>query len=138
MDNTMFVLLVVCAALVLALSIGGFVVLLIYLLSKGGWGQLKQQYRVEQPPSGTIVRRQTVKIGLVTFKQCITVGIANEGLYLSMWRTTVLIPWSELAAAGETTFFWRRVPVLAVGQPQFTTLTFEQGLIEKMQAHFTE
>ncbi len=137
METTLIVVLIVCAALVLALSIGGFVVLLLYyLLSKGGWGQLKQRYRVEQPPGGTIVRRQTVKIGLVTFKQCITVGIADEGLYLSMWRTTVLIPWSELAAAGETTLFWRRVPVLAVGQPQITTLTFEHGLIEKMQAHF--
>ncbi len=136
MENTLIVVLIVCAALVLALSIGGFVVLLLYLLSKGGWGQLKQRYRVEQPPGGTIVRWQTVKIGLVTFKQCITVGIADEGLYLSMWRTTVLIPWSELAAAGETKFLWRRVPVLGVGQPQITTLTFEHGLIEKMQAHF--
>jgi len=136
MENTLIVVLIVCAALVLALLIGGFVVLLLYLLSKGGWGQLKQRYRVEQPPSGAIVRRQTVKVGLVTFKQCITVGIADEGLYLSMWRTTVLIPWSELSAAGETQFFWRRVPVLAVGQPQITTLTFEHGLIEKMQTQF--
>lgn len=137
MENTLIVVLIVVAALALALSIGGFVVLLLYLISKGGWGQLKQRYRVEQPPGGTVIRRQTVKVGLVTFKRCITVGIADEGLYLSMWRTTVLIPWSELAAAGETTLFWRRVPVLAVGQPQVTTLTFEHDLIARMQAHFT-
>lgn len=136
MDNTLLVVLIVCAAVVLALLIAGFVVLLLYLLSKGGWGRLKQRYRVEQPPGGTVIRRQTVKIGIVTFKQCVTVGIADEGLYLAMWRTTVLIPWSELSAAGETTLFWRRVPVLGVGQPPITTLTFEHGLIEKMQAHF--
>lgn len=133
MNTTILVLLIVFVAVFFACLIVGFVLLVLFLLSKGGWRRLTERYATPNPPAGQVVQRQTVKIGAVTYKRCVTVGIANEGLYLTIWRKTVLIPWSEFKGVGQTMLNWQRVPVLTVGNPPVTTITVQNGLFEMMR-----
>jgi hypothetical protein len=133
MDTTILVVLIVFAAVFAACLIGGFVLLVLFLLSKGGWRRLTERYATPNPPSGHIIQRQTVKIGAVTYKRCVTVGIASDGLYLAIWRKAVLIPWSEFKGVGQTMLYWQRVPLLMVGNPPVTTITVQNDLFEMMR-----
>jgi hypothetical protein len=133
MDTTILVVLIVFAAVFVACLIGGFVLLVLFVLSKGGWRRLTERYATPNPPLGQIIQRQAVKIGAVTYKRCVTVGIANEGLYLAIWRKSLLIPWSEFKGIGQTMLYWQRVPLLTVGNPPVTTITVQNDLFEMMR-----
>jgi hypothetical protein len=61
------------------------------------------------------------------------VGIATEGLYLTIWRKTVLIPWSEFKGVGQTMLYWQRVPLLTVANPPVATITVQNDLFEIMR-----
>jgi hypothetical protein len=80
-------------------------------------------YGTDKPPAGQIVARQTLQIGAVTYKRCVTLGIADEGLYVKIWRKTVLIAWSEFKSIGQATLYWQKVPMLTVGDPPVATMT---------------
>ena len=131
MDTTI-ILLIVGASILFACLIAGFVLLVLFLLSKGGWRRLVKTYATTNPPVGQIIQRQTIKIGAVRYKRCVTVGIADEGLHLTIWRKTVLIPWSEFKAIGQTTLYWQKVMVLTVGNPQVATITMKNDLVTAM------
>ena len=127
MDTTI-ILLIVGASILFACLIVGFVLLVFFLLSKGGWRRLVEVYATTNPPKGQIIQRQTIKIGAVTYKRCVTVGIADEGLHLTIWRKTVLIPWGEFKAIGQTTLNWQKVMVLTVGNPQVAKIIMKNDL----------
>ena len=131
MDTTI-VLLIVGASILFACLIVGFVLLILLLLSKGGWRQLVKLYATTNPPVGQVIQRQTVKIGAVTYKRCVTVGIATEGLYLTIWQKTILIPWGEFKEIGQATLYWQKVPVLTVGNPQVAKIIMKNDLVFAM------
>jgi hypothetical protein len=133
MTTTIIILLIVSGVLLLIGVVVGFVLLVLFLLSKGGWGRPRERYSTPNLPAGQIVQRQTVKIGAVTYKRCVTVGIATEGLYLTIWRKTVLIPWSEFKGVGQTMLYWQRVPLLTVANPPVATITVQNDLFEIMR-----
>jgi hypothetical protein len=134
MNTSILILLIVFGVVLLVGAIVGFVLLLFFLLSKGGWRRLVEMYATPNQPAGQTVQRQTVKIGAVTYKRCATVGIADEGLYLAIWRKAVLIPWSEFKGVGQTMLYWQRVPLLTVGTPPVTTITVQNDLFEMMRS----
>jgi hypothetical protein len=101
--------------------------------SQGGWGRLAESYPAHGGPTGQSVPGQTVKIGAVVYKRCVTVGVADEGLFLSVWRKSALIPWSQVTAVGHATLYWQTVPLLTVGNPPVATLTVPTSLWPSMQ-----
>ena len=138
MNTTTLVLLIVGASILFACLIVGFVLLVLFLLSKGGWRRLIKTYGTANPPAGQFIQRQTVKIGAVTYKRCVTVRIADEGLYLTIWRKTVLIPWDEFKAIEQTKLYWQKVPVLTIGNPQITKITMKNDLFAVMLERLTD
>ena len=132
MSVTLLIVLILAAA---ALFFTGIVALVLFLLSMAGgsWRRLVERYATANPPTGQVFQRQTVKIGAVTYKRCTTVGIADDGLYLTLWRKTVLIPWSEFTGIGQTMLYWQRVPVLTIGNPPVGTITMQNDLFAAMQ-----
>jgi hypothetical protein len=100
MNIWQIVLLIVIGVIALAGLITGMVYAIIALVqridgSKGGWRRLAAVYSTVNPPAGSIATRETLKIGAVVYKRCVTVGISDEGLYVSIWRKTLLIPWNH-------------------------------------------
>lgn len=132
MDTTLLVILIVVGAVLLAL---GIVALVLFILVKASrWRQLVARYATADPPTGQIFRHETVKIGAVVYKRCVTVGIADRGLYLAIGRKTVLIPWSECKEIGQTVLHWKRVPTLTIGAPSVATIIVQNDLFAAMQA----
>ena len=139
MDTTMLVLLIVAGVLLLAGFVVGLVFLVLFLVKSlggttGGWGKLAEVYGSNKPPTGQITKGETIQVGAVTYKRCVTLGVADEGLYVSIWRKTALIPWTEFKGIGQATLYWQKVPMLTVGDPPVATMTVPLQTFDVMRA----
>jgi len=56
--------------------------------------------------------------------------VADEGLYVSIWRKTALIPWTEFKAVGHAKLYWQKVPMLTAGDPPVATMTVPVAVFE--------
>jgi len=66
-----------------------------------GWTRLAELYPATHRSEGQEYTQQTVQVGAVRYRKCMTVGIGSQGLYL--WARPilsryqpVLIPWGEI------------------------------------------
>ena len=133
------VLLIVAGVLLVAGFVVGLVFFILFLVKSltgatGGWRRLAEVYATATPPTGQITKRETIQVGAVTYKRCVTLGVADEGLYVSIWRRTVLLPWTEFKAVGQATLYWQKVPMLTVGDPPVATMTVPLQTFEVMRA----
>ena len=132
------VLLTLLGVIFLTGIVVGLVFLILFLVKQlggttGGWRRVAEVYGSNNPPTGQIVTGQTLQIGAVTYKRCVTVGIADEGLYVAIWRKTALIPWTEFKAIGQATLYWQKVPMLTVGDPPVATMTVPVAVFQVMR-----
>ena len=77
MNVTMLVLLIVAGVLVVAGFVVGLVFFVLFLVKSlggttGGWRRLAEVYATANPPTGQITKRETIQVGAVTYKRCIT------------------------------------------------------------------
>jgi hypothetical protein len=139
MTTTTLILLIVASALLVAGFVVGFVFFILFLVKSltgatGGWRRLAEFYATANPLAGQITKRETIQIGAVTFKRCVTLGVADDGLYVAIWRKMVLIPWTEFKAVGQATLHWQKVPMLTVGNPPVATMTVPVAVFQAMRA----
>lgn len=99
----------------------------------GGWRQLAEVYGTANPPTGQVTNRATITVGAVTYRRAATLVVADEGLYVSIWRKTALIPWSEIKGVRQATLSWQTVPVLTVGDPPVATMAVPPQTFELMR-----
>ena len=138
MNVTWLVLLILLGVVFLAGFVVGLVFLILFLVKQlggttGGWRRLAEVYGTDKPPTGQIVTGQTIQIGAVTYKRCVTLGVADEGLYVTIWRKTALVPWNEFKAIGQATLYWQKVPMLTVGDPPVATMTVPVAVFQQMR-----
>ena len=132
-------LLIVAGVLLVAGFVVGLVFFILFLVKSlggtaGGWGKLAEVYGTNNPPTGQITKGETIQVGAVTYKRCVTLGVADEGLYVSIWRKTALIPWTEFKGIGQATLYWQKVPMLTVGDPPVATMTVPVVVFDVMRA----
>ena len=131
-------LLIVASVLLLAGFVVGLVFFVLFIVKSlggttGGWGKLAEVYGTNKPPTGQITKGETIQVGAVTYKRCVTLGVADEGLYVSIWRKTALIPWTEFKGIGQATLYWQKVPMLTVGDPPVATMTVPVQVFQVMR-----
>ncbi len=139
MDVWAVLLLILVGTFLLASLIAGLVFLIQFVARslgahQGGWRRLVEEYPAPCPAQGQVHKRQTLQIGAVVYKRCVTVGIADEGLYLNVWRKTVRIPWQDFKRLEQATLYWQKVPMLTVGAPPLATVTVPSPLFELMRS----
>ncbi len=137
------VLLIITGVLLLAGSLLGLVVFALFLVKRlggsvGEWRRLADHYPTQQLPNGQITNRETIQIGAVTYKRCVILGIADEGLYVSIGNKTALIPWNEFTAIGQTTLYWQKLPMLTAGDPPVATMTLPLTLFQEVRSRLPE
>ena len=131
-------LLIIAGVLLVAGFVVGLVFFILFLVKSfggttGGWGKLAEVYGTNNPPDGQVTKRETIQVGAVTYKRCVTLGVADEGLYVSIWRKTALIPWTEFKGIGQATLYWQKVPMLTVGDPPVATMTVPVAVFQVMR-----
>lgn len=132
----LFIILIISSGLLMALLISKLVRRL--SSSKGSWQELAQNFPV--PPgeiSGEKFTRQIVAVGPVIYKNCVTVVISPQGLNLSTWikKQGLFLPWDQIKKTGEKNLYWRKHPVLSIGNPEQGTITIPENLFAHMSAY---
>jgi hypothetical protein len=106
----------------------------------GSWRSLAAAYPgIGHEPDHSMVR-QTIQIGVVTYKACVRVGIEPKGLWLGRSMvlpfmrpsTSIFIPWREIRRVSPGTLYWERAYILHVGLPEIGTVLVPGGLFAKM------
>jgi hypothetical protein len=111
-----------------------------HMKGSGGWDALAARFKVE-PRSGSGFRsRQSVQVGRVLYRNCTTVGVASDGLYLEarapipfFRKPPLLIPWSEISRTDEARLYWQKAALLSVGEPVICTVTLQADLFESVR-----
>ena len=103
-----------------------------------GWLRLVERYGTEQPPSGKILKNQTVRVGDMVYRDSTTLGIAEQGLYLQTWRKTVLIPWAEFRETNRSRIFWEQVAMFSIGDPRVTTMAVPESVLSQFRAQLPD
>lgn len=140
MNVIWLVLQIMAAVLLLAGFVISFVFFILFLIklltgAKGGWRRLTEFYATANPLTGQITKRQTIQVGAVTYRRCATLGVADEGLYVAIWRTTVLIPWTEFKVVGRATLQWKSVMKRMVGNPPVVTMMVPMAVFQVMRGN---
>jgi hypothetical protein len=112
------------------------------LAKVSGWTRLAARYPGADPPQGTNYTKQTVQVGAVRYRNCVTVCLSPQGLYLWARPTLskyppVLIPWDGIQRVQETRLYWERALQLSVGNPQVATITVRMGLFKLLQPYLS-
>jgi len=105
----------------------------------GRWRDLAQKFAADGPPPKGALPRQTVMIGPVIYRNCMTVGADETGLWLAPgWplsfalKRNLRIPWPEIVKTEAGKFLWGDGKTLFVGAPTLATLTVTSDLFQKL------
>jgi hypothetical protein len=110
-----------------------------------GWDRLTQKFGASIEPQGTQLRGQTIKVGAVRWKNCVSTVLSPQGMYLNLTTgptallgrlAPVLIPWGEFKnpRPGWLYVGWQAIE-MSVGEPEIVTLTFRSTLFQQMTAY---
>lgn len=105
----------------------GLSCVILYGLSKN-WRKLAAFYETQQVPPGTQFNGASLMVKGVSFNHCITIVVADAGLYLSpiplirFFSRPLLIPWSAIASHQERQMLWATQLVLNVNVPGYAAM----------------
>jgi hypothetical protein len=100
---------------------------------------LIKHYQTDLKPEGPELVRRTVGFGAVKYRNCVTVYICHEGLYL--WvrppffsHLPILIPWTDIKQTDNTTLYHRAAVEMQVKEPTCKTIIVYQDLFDQFKA----
>jgi hypothetical protein len=144
-DLSAFLIVIACIAISAALV--GFVFLMVFLMLRlfakaSGLNKLADLYPAEGEPEGQEHTRQTIKVGAVRYRRCVTVIVNARGLYLSVQpklskRRPILIPWEEVKKTEKGRLYWDSARQLFVGEPKVATVTVFTSLFRAMHPYLS-
>jgi len=106
------------------------------LSAVGGWRRLAEVFPARGKPSGRLFSMQSGKVGLVSYRSCLTVLSTPEGFYLSVWlpfrlgHSPLFIPWDAVNNKTTRRFLWMETEVFDVGSPSIATLQLSKKIFE--------
>ena len=127
---------------VLALLAGFYALLTGIFMGSSGLSRLMQQYPAPFQPEGSAQTWQTVRVGAVRWRNCVTIVVGPQGFYFAVRQAftnfrPVLIPWSQIRATRETHLYWRQAATLSVGDPSVAEVTVYMNQFERMRPYLT-
>lgn len=138
MNRTSLVFLIVAGVTLALTFLVGSVFLILFVVTssnarRGGWPRLTEAYGVGFSRTCLGVSHQTIQIGTTIYDRCVNLKVANAGLYVTIYRESTFIPWSEMRHVGDTSLRLQKVPLLAVGHPAVATITLPAALFQKVR-----
>ncbi len=87
----------------IALFIAILAINLFLFIKLSGWDKLAQKYGYHSQFSGKLTRMTTAYIGMVRYRNCISIGVNAQGLYISpfaLFRLNyppIFVPWGDIS-----------------------------------------
>lgn len=105
-----------------------------------GLTKIAERFGVTAPPKGLGFDKQTIQVGSVRFRRCVTVHLDEHGFYF--WIRVifsnypqVLVPWHEIKQCEDTKIYGRRAVAFAVGSPALGMIRVPETLFAQMQPY---
>jgi hypothetical protein len=100
------------------------------------------QYATTQDPQGEDLSRQTIQIGAVRYRNCVTVTIDERGLFLCIDTVfkkypRICIPWKAFKTTQPSRIYARPARQCSIGEPAVGTLRIPESLFRKMGPYLT-
>lgn len=132
----MLIFMVVIVFVILLLVIVFLAVILLkrLLVNTSGWNELVKKYQTSiSPASEKIFTKQNLQIGLVQYRYCASIAVLENGLFISLNQSSILVPFSDIKNVQESTLYWQKVYNLDLGEklPQVTVFENIYELIKK-------
>lgn len=133
-----------CTALLLAVVFVSARLMGSMLKHRSGYARLAAWYPAVGAPEGLILRGQTVQFGAVRYTRCVTIGIADEGLFLEIVSRSLgrhrpaLVPWAEVRATYPSHLRMREAVELVVGEPRVVSLRFMPAVYGEFRARLAQ
>ena len=114
------------------------VVLLLSFLS--GWQRLASTYATREPPRGARFGMQNGMVGLVSYRNCLTIHTAPDGLFLSVQfvfrigHKPLFIPWRAIRNEKPIKFLWYEAVRFEVDAPGAPRLRLPAKVFEERKA----
>lgn len=130
--------------------LAGFTIFVAYLMWRilaniGGWPRFAERFPGPAEPTGHVQTGQTVRIGAVRYRFCVTIGVSDQGLYLAakllvpwMSHQPMLIPWSEFKSASKSILYWRSGVQLSICEPSIGHITLYRSFYDQIQPYLTQ
>ncbi|MBU2690709.1 MAG: hypothetical protein KJ970_07250 [Candidatus Eisenbacteria bacterium] len=104
--------------------------------------KLSEHYHATNDPGDVSQTKQTVKIGVVRYRSCVTVGIGSGGLFLRVSpplgkECKLLIPWNEIKNVKEAKLYGRQGVHMAIGDPAVGEITIYKELFEQLRGNLS-
>ena len=110
------------------------VVLLLSYLS--GWQALAASYEAKEPPRGTLFSGQSGSVGIVSYRNSLTVHAAPDGFFLTVpaifriGHKPLFIPWSAVRNRKPVKILWYEAVSFEVGSPRVAELRLPPRIFE--------
>ncbi len=102
--------------------------------------KLSEYYRATHDPGGGLQTKQTVKLGAVRYRRCVTVSMDVGGLFI--WvrpplgrQRKLLIPWDEIKTVREDRLYGRQAVFMSIGAPEVGKITVYKELFELIRVY---
>jgi hypothetical protein len=122
-------------------AISAFWFLVVLVLSYvGGWQALAAAYSAQEPPRGTRHAGQSGSVGVVSYRNCLTVHVAPDGLFLAtpfffrFAHKPLFIPWSAIRNQKPVKFLWHEAMGFEIGPAPAPKLRLPIRIFEKRTA----
>lgn len=109
----------------------------------GGYDDLAARFPGGAEPPGARWERQSVMFAnTVAYKFCVTLVVADEGLWLQArppaqgTQAAILVPWRDIARTERVTLYWRAGVRLVCGQPEAGRVTVYREIWDAAQARW--
>lgn len=108
-----------------------------------GLNKLSEHYHAANDPGGVNQTKQTVKVGVVRYRRCVTVGIGRDELFLLVSpplgrECKLLIPWNEIRQVKKATLYGRQGVHMTIGDPVAGGITMYRELFEQLRRNLSE
>ncbi|MBT9290283.1 hypothetical protein [Prosthecodimorpha staleyi] len=106
------------------------------LAAIGGWGRVAERYRARAPVSGRRFSMQSGQMGLVNYRNTLTITVTPEGLHIAILplfrigHPPLLIPWTAMRNGRRKRLFWWQLVAFDIGEPRLATLAVPAALFE--------
>lgn len=100
--------------------------------NKLGYESLARWFPGVTEPQGARWENRCVQFGSMRYDWCVTIVVAQEGLWLQARpplqgaQAPVLVPWAEIREARSTLLYWRQAVRLICGEPAAGAVTVWQ------------
>jgi len=103
-----------------------------------GLSKLMAHYQTDLASDKFSLTGQTIQIGMVKYRKCVSILAAEAGLFLlinvPLWKSRkLLIPWKEMSQVGFTKIYWESAVSFNVGETYLATIAVPMQMFYLMK-----